>query len=456
MNLLSSIPSFFRLSDEEKAIYHDQMSLENTRRAFFLSLIGIPVSLIHMVWFNVKLDRVSGIEHEWAHAIIQAHALLLLLSVLFGVLLYFFYYRGRKNTLPARLCSSVMLFLLLAMGTVLASLDQMVTPAITPYLNIILMVALFFRLRPTFAVIYFAAAYLFFYLSMGQAQSNPEIRISNQVNGLSVSAIGLCLTLILWHSNLTRIKQREKIVRQNNALSESNAEKDKFFSIIAHDLKSPFASIVGFSDLLLRQVKDKDYEGIDTYAEIIQQSSNSAMELLQNLMDWSKAHTGRMEFSPEFFPINELIAETEDLYTGPLLQKQLTLTVDVPEHTPVFADKNALRTLLRNLISNAIKFTHSGGHIVLSVENLPEAFRLSVSDTGVGMAQASIDKLFRIDCNYSTAGTQNEKGTGLGLILCKELIERHGGRIWVESAPGNGSTFYVTLPHATPQKASLS
>jgi len=287
---------------------------------------------------------------------------------------------------------------------------------------------------------------LIFYFAVSQTQINQDILISNQVNGISITAIGLCLSMILWHSNLTRIKQRQQITRQNKALSESNAEKDKFFSIIAHDLKSPFTSILGFSDILIKQVDEKNYNGIDECAQIIKQSSKSAMDLLMNLMDWSRAHTGRMEFKPEYIELNELVKESESLFAGALLQKKIGLTLNVPESSVVFADKNMIRTLLRNLISNAIKFTHPDGHIDFSVVKSQQELLISVSDNGVGISKESISKLFRIDENYSTLGTQNEEGTGLGLILCKELIERHDGRIWGESEPGKGSTFYFSLP----------
>jgi len=446
MNILTSINSFFRLSDVEKEIYDNEISLENSRRAFYLSLIAIPVSIIHIVLFALKLKVVTGIERQWVFSIIYTHLSLLIVSTLFGVILYIFFYRGKKNNLTSRICTNIILFLLLVLGVVLTSFDQYVTPAITPFLNTTILVGVFFQIRPIFSTLYFTASYIIFYFAVSQTQMNQDILISNQVNGISITAIGLCLSMILWYSNLTRIKQRQQITRQNKALSESNAEKDKFFSIIAHDLKSPFTSILGFSDILIKQVDEKNYNGIDEYAQIIKQSSKSAMDLLMNLMDWSRAHTGRMEFKPEYIELNELVKESESLFAGALLQKKIGLTLNVPESSVVFADKNMIRTLLRNLISNAIKFTHPDGHIVFSVVKSQQELLISVSDNGVGISKESISKLFRIDENYSTLGTQNEEGTGLGLILCKELIERHDGRIWVESEPRKGSTFYFSLP----------
>lgn len=446
MKLLDNIRSFFRLSDEDKEIYHNEISLDNSHRAFFFTLIGIPVSLFHILIFYSKLNGTIGIEQQWVQSIIFSHVSLLVLATMFGGLLYFFSYREKKNHTAAVFCTNVMLVLLLLIGSLITAFDQYVIPSITPFVNMTILVGLFFQIRPTFSAIYFMASYLFFFVAISQTQVNQEILVSNQVNGLTISAIGLSLSMILWNSKLTRIKQRNQITRQNKALTESNGEKDTFFSIIAHDLKSLFNSILGFSDLLIQQVKEKNHEGIEEYANIIKQSSKSAMDLLSNLMDWSKAHTGRMEFIPEKIQLNDLVKELEYLFVGSLLQKKQLLTTDIPENTYVFADRNMLYTVLRNLLSNAIKFSHSDGRIELTAKKNQQEYVISVSDDGVGIPTEYIHKLFRIDENYSTPGTLNEKGTGLGLVLCKELIERNGGRIWCESKSGKGSQFYVSLP----------
>ena len=247
--------------------------------------------------------------------------------------------------------------------------------------------------------------------------------------------------------DISERKQAEyHIKRKNEELQKLNAEKDKFFSIIAHDLKSPFNSIVGFSDLLAEQVKNKEYEGIEKYSTIVLQSSQRAMDLLMNLMEWSQSQTGRMEFNPKYFELVELINDTELLLSGSLEQKSISISKITPSHLPLFADKKMIETVLRNLISNAIKFTFPGGNITISVEEKLNELLVSISDTGVGISKANCEKLFRIDQTYSTSGTNKEKGTGLGLILCLEFVEKHGGKIWVESEEGKGSTFHFTIP----------
>ncbi len=241
-------------------------------------------------------------------------------------------------------------------------------------------------------------------------------------------------------------KLKEQIRIQNEDLQRLNAEKDKFFSIIAHDLKSPFNAIMGFSELLAEQVKQKDMDGIDKYADIIVQASGKAVNLLMNLMEWSRSQTGRIAFTPAELNLFEIVSQTSDLLYAAAMQKSIALEVAVMDDIRVFADTAMLSTILRNLISNAIKYTRSGGKITIAARKENKEVLISVSDTGVGIPQNMIERLFRIDDNYTTSGTQDEQGTGLGLILCREFVEKHGGKIWVESKRARGSDFYFTLP----------
>ncbi len=246
--------------------------------------------------------------------------------------------------------------------------------------------------------------------------------------------------------DLTARKKVEETLRESEAkLSELNSQKDKFFSIIAHDLKSPFNSIIGLSELLMEQINENNYNGIDEYAKMIRQSSKQAMDLLLNLLEWSRAQTGRMQFKPENFDLVELVGENMMLFDLIAAQKAISISKVLPNELIIFADKQMISTILRNLISNAIKFTNQGGEIGISVEKTAKEIFISVSDNGMGIASERLEKLFSIGKSNSTLGTNKEKGTGLGLILCKEFVESHGGKMWVESKLGKGSTFYVTL-----------
>ncbi|MFO7829736.1 MAG: PAS domain-containing sensor histidine kinase [Bacteroidales bacterium] len=264
---------------------------------------------------------------------------------------------------------------------------------------------------------------------------------SNQINNPNIQSI------ILNVRDITQQKKVEQALKESEIrLSELNATKDKFFSIIAHDLLSPFNSIVGFSNLLANQIKQKDHEGIEKYAEIIKDSSEQALNLLTNLLEWSRAQTGKIKFNPEYFELVTEINEVIELVSNTAQQKSIKIQKDLPHNLPVFADKLMIHVVLRNLISNAVKFTQHGGVIKISAEQKIDNIIVSVEDNGVGIKEENMDKLFRLEGNYSMPGTQNEKGTGLGLLLCDEFIKIHKGNIGVKSEEGKGSRFYFSLP----------
>ncbi len=229
-------------------------------------------------------------------------------------------------------------------------------------------------------------------------------------------------------------------------LYELNATKDKFFSIIAHDLKSPFNSIIGLSDLLSEKMHKKDYEGIEEYTEIIQNSAWRAMDLLKNLIVWSQLQTGRLDFRPEPVDLISMIIEVTELSKYSAFQKSISITREIPPDLTIIADKAMINTVLRNLISNAIKFTNPGGKVVISAAENENEVMVTVRDNGIGVKKEIIDKLFLIDSNVSRPGTQGEEGTGLGLILCRDFVVKHGGRIWAESEDGKWMRVTFTIP----------
>lgn len=267
-----------------------------------------------------------------------------------------------------------------------------------------------------------------------------------EINGIRIDWEGRPATLNMLTDITERKLAEEEIRLKNDQLLKLNATKDKFFSIISHDLKNPFNAIIGFSDILAEQVQEKNEEGIIECAEIIRNSSRLAMNLLMNLLEWSRSQSGRMEFAPEPVEMVALINGNVELFGGSAKQKSLAIARKLPPEATVFADKAMISAVLRNLISNAVKFTNPGGEIVISAQATKKELTVSISDNGVGITKEGIEKLFRIDKNHSTLGTQNEKGTGLGLVLCKEFVEKHGGKIGVESEAGKGSTFKFTLP----------
>lgn len=246
-----------------------------------------------------------------------------------------------------------------------------------------------------------------------------------------------------------KVKQRTKELQiQNKELEESNQTKDKFFSIISHDLKSPFNTVLGFSDILLENHKNYDDEKREEIIRYVNTSANSAFKLLENLLTWSQSQSNVIKYMPEKLNLKLLLCETMVNLQELANQKNIQISDTIPENESIIADENMITTVLRNLISNAIKFTNNGGNIVVSSNKQASSnlLEISIEDTGVGIPKDKICDLFRIDTNISTPGTEEETGTGLGLILCKEFVEKNNGEIWVESAVDKGSKFIFALP----------
>jgi PAS domain S-box-containing protein len=269
---------------------------------------------------------------------------------------------------------------------------------------------------------------------------------TNQLSNPAINA------LVLNVRDITERKLAEEALKEKEAtLRELNATKDRFFSIIAHDLKSPFHSIIGYSNMALKQIQEKNYAEIEKYASVIQKSAQQTMNLLLNLLDWSRAQTGMLEFNPETIEPDNLLNEIMPIFKGAAQQKSINISRKVTENNSIVADKAMVNTIIRNLISNAIKFTHPGGKILISVSQNNRQTIFTVSDNGVGIPETAFTKLFRIDQNYSTRGTLDENGTGLGLIICKTFVEKHGGKLWFENNTNHhpfkqGTSFHFSIP----------
>jgi PAS domain S-box-containing protein len=244
------------------------------------------------------------------------------------------------------------------------------------------------------------------------------------------------------------LKQTEQLQEKNEQLSILNATKDKFFSIIAHDLRNPFNVVTGFTDILLKRFDKLPPEKIKKYHEIINVSSKSGNYLLENLLQWSRSQTGSIAYFPSKTDLLAVTEETLALLEGDAERKSISIQQLIDPNIIVFADENMVRTIFRNLISNAIKFSNEKGIITINFAILGQMVEITVADTGVGIPPDSLKLLFRVDTTITTKGTAKETGTGLGLILCREFVEKHNGKIWVESEVGKGSAFKFTLPLA--------
>ncbi len=283
-----------------------------------------------------------------------------------------------------------------------------------------------------------------------------EITIESQNKIMLILIISLIFSLILLFIIifLLRIKtriykkiaqQKDEITKVNLELNELNATKDKFFSIIAHDIKSPLAIITNVSEYLLSNSTNISSKETNELIERIKVTSQSLSNLLENLLEWSRSQTGKIKFNPQMIDLHNLIFETTFLLRKTAANKGIIIENNVNKDTKVYADRYMLEVIMRNLVSNAIKFTPENGKVSINATNDINGIKISVEDNGIGIPEDMIPKVFDIKESIIRPGTNNERGTGLGLILCKEFIEKHNGKIWFESQINVGSKFIFTL-----------
>lgn len=291
-----------------------------------------------------------------------------------------------------------------------------------------------------------------------------EIRI-NRHDNIKILLILLLLILVvsimIIAFRFRNIRKTNKLLKQkinkleetNNklrlsakTLEQINATKNRFFSIIAHDLKNPFNALLGFSEIITSRFNQLNEKEIREYISIVHQSSRNLYKLLENLLKWTAAQTGTMHYLPEDFDLVSLIHSEINFQRINTGKKQINISMNLPDELIVNSDKLLLSSVIRNLFDNAIKFTPSGGSVKISAEKKDHTVIVEITDTGIGIPDDISKKLFRLDGEVSRRGTDNEEGGGLGLILCKDLIEKTGGKISFESRPGHGSRFWFSLP----------
>ncbi|MEX2234356.1 MAG: tetratricopeptide repeat-containing sensor histidine kinase [Cyclobacteriaceae bacterium] len=290
-----------------------------------------------------------------------------------------------------------------------------------------------------------------------QIDREKEIAAQKEFKNFLFLLVGLVLIIAILVFILYLVKRRSgrileiaknEVQQQNIKLRELNQTKDKFFSIISHDLKGPLNSLTSFSHLLIDHTDNMSKDEIQMLARDLDKSVKNLFALLENLLEWSRSQTGNIDFTGEVFNLTEILETNKNLLESQAKSKQITIAVDHQGECLVKLHKQSINTVVRNLISNAIKFTNEGGTIRVSIKKANHLLSVSVADNGIGMSEEIMRKLFRLDKKHSSKGTANEKGTGLGLILCREFIEKNGGKIRVHSEVGKGSVFTFSFPQS--------
>jgi signal transduction histidine kinase len=244
-----------------------------------------------------------------------------------------------------------------------------------------------------------------------------------------------------------RVKTHIKLRRQSIELQELNVTKDRFFSIIAHDLRGPMGGFMGLTDLLTEELSNMSMAEIQEFLWSMRDSATNLFKLLENLLQWARVQQGGIIFSRERVLFRPIVTESLEMIQESAKKKGITIICDISDQLEVFADGNLIQTVIRNLVSNAVKFSTRGGTVNISAKTTEdESVEISVKDMGIGMNPYMVENLFRIDVKNGRPGTEGEQSTGLGLLLCKEFIEKHGGHIRVESEVGKGSVFTFNIP----------
>ena len=267
---------------------------------------------------------------------------------------------------------------------------------------------------------------------------NSFLTLDVQLNGIVADDGNGCLVTMVDISELK--KQTAELLRLNS-------EKDKLFSVISHDLKSPLSAFIGTAVIISERLHQMKYDDILDFTFMLKNSAKNLFRLLENLLEWSSMQRGLIRYDPKPIPLLQRISERNELAIQTAAVKNITMTFDIADDLTVCADEYMFDSVIRNLLSNAVKFTPRGGCITVSARSIPyNSVKISIKDTGIGMNQKIIEDLFNLTSNSNRKGTEGELSTGLGLVICKDFIEKHGHKLQVESEEGKGTDFHFTLP----------
>jgi signal transduction histidine kinase len=441
-----------------KEVFQEQVFAQNIGRLLLFVKIAILIALGHVLFFVGKLPDPGTSEYTWRIGVIFFHSAIVFFSLaIWGVA--WLYRRGsiRSMTLVNTLLHSYIL-LLVCLGVGIVVADQLVTTAITPFLIICTIIALAFLIPPGKALVIFTLAYAAFFLLLPLTQEDPYILLSHRMNGITALGVGFFLSVLLWRNFENRMHQSQVIDKQSQDLQQRNTElmrerrkleaaisaRDQFFSIIAHDLKTPFHSLLGFSEILKNEWESLDDQEKLEIVQLIKDSSEGAFQLLLNLLDWARLQKQRIEMQPVDIQLKSLAERVLEQLGAQASLKGIGFHIDIPEELVMKGDEHMITSVFRNLASNAVKFSPKKSKVEISARQRKDLIHCVVKDYGVGIPEKDLRKIFRL--SQSTSGTDNEKGTGLGLHLCREFVRKHKGRIWVKSREGEGAAFHFCFP----------
>jgi two-component system sensor histidine kinase/response regulator len=465
-----SINSLFKHSTSNaltKKIIQNEVRKVNLIRCFMITgLIG-PVALVLSFYYSHEISDSQVSFIDWKRAILDLNISIAAISAILFVATLIAYtkpnYRYLNRYLP-----HVVLLTMASWGTICSVYDEAVTSSIIVFLVICVISSISMLIHPMRLLIYLTFIYLLFYLGLTNTQHDATILLSKLFMALVTIVVCLGLAMIQWKSSLTRFKQRrlikaqkkeleknyEQLLSTSEELKKANQSKDKFFSILAHDLRGPISSTLALTHYMEEGAFNEDESEKKRLYKLLQSSLDTTSKLLENILLWSRSQTGHIAFKPLQINVYECVQSNIDFLRIVAAHKDIqVLNLTDPEMS-LSADCDMMNTIFRNLISNAIKFTPNFGNIeivsayVIETSSEQKAISISIIDHGVGMNLKTLHGLFQVEFKTVVPGTNNEIGTGLGLVLCKEFVQKHNGKITVKSELQKGSTFTITLPES--------
>jgi two-component system sensor histidine kinase/response regulator len=443
----------------------DEIRQVNLIRSFIMTGLAIPVSLILSFTFAQDLagNRVSFTD--WQRYVLDLNFSIVVISALLFVLTFIAWSKPRYFVLNKHL-PHVILLIIGVWGTICSIYNQSVSTSIVTFLLICVVSSISLLIHPMRLFVYLIIIYLIFFIGVSTTKHDSSVLFSNLAIGLVTLVACLGLSVIQWRNNITKVAQKALIKRQKKELEQNykqllittedlqkvNQTKDKFFSILAHDLRGPISSTLALTVFLEESFLDNDENERKRLFKLLQSSLDTTSKLLENVLLWSRSQTGNMAFKPSKINLFDCIQSNIDFLKIVAAQKDIVVTNHLDSKIVVFADADMMHTIFRNLISNAIKFTRNFGTVEVKCaiqaleQSKKQIIEVSVIDNGVGMSQNLLNNLFQIEKKSVKPGTNKEMGTGLGLVLCKEFVQKHGGTIQVKSIEDLGSTFTISLP----------
>ncbi|MBX2975662.1 MAG: HAMP domain-containing histidine kinase [Ignavibacteriaceae bacterium] len=451
----------YRVTESEKPELEKFFRQLNASRSVLATGLVIPFFVFLTIIVFVFVEADSDKLLLWKNGILFTH----IFSAIYFSTLFIIFMLYRKGKIQSDKMIDIFvssLFIIVPMiGVALSAFDQLITTSIIPFFISCTIIPLIFLHQPLKTTFFYIIIFLVFVVAQSEFQKDEYILTSNFINGLTAIVISIFVSSIIWRLNLNQFRKDRVISNQQKLLHEKNQElklyaeelktnlqtRDKFFSIISHDLRSPFQGFLGLTSNLAHYYQSFSEEEITTISAELNKEANNLYKLISNLLEWARMQQGAVTFNPEEFNLCKLIDSNVEMFLRGANNKEISLKNLCDKEISVFADLKMIDSVIRNLISNAIKFTNRGGTITIIVNKIEDKYvQVSVVDNGIGISKENIEKLFRIDVKVRETGTEGESSTGLGLLLCKEFVEKNNGKITVESEEGKGSKFSFTLP----------